>query len=78
MDRCQRYRHIFATNLRKARHARGISQETLAADAGVDRRYLSDVELGKTSTGLDFIVKLAAVLDVEPYELLKPPTRKRE
>lgn len=70
------YRQIFATNLRKARHAKGLSQEALAADADVDRRYLSDIELGKTSVGIDIIVRLAEVLEVRPAELLQEPPRR--
>jgi ribosome-binding protein aMBF1 (putative translation factor) len=71
------YRQIFAVNLRRARHARGLSQEALAADADVNRRYLSDIEQGRTSVGLDIMVRLAAILEIEPYELLMPPTPRR-
>jgi transcriptional regulator with XRE-family HTH domain len=72
------YREIFAANLRRARHARGLSQEALAADADVNRRYLSDIEQGRTSVGLDIMVRLATILGIEPYELLMPPPgRKR-
>jgi ribosome-binding protein aMBF1 (putative translation factor) len=76
MDWRQDYRQIFAANLRKARHAKGLSQEALAADADVDRRYLSDIERGKTSVGLDIMVKLALVLEILPMELLRPPPRR--
>jgi transcriptional regulator with XRE-family HTH domain len=70
-------RQIFATNLRKTRHAKGLSQEELAFDAEMDRTHLSEIENGKTWAGLEIIGKLAAVLDVEPYELLMPPPRRR-
>jgi transcriptional regulator with XRE-family HTH domain len=73
MRKQQDYRQIFAANLRRARHARGLSQEALAADADVNRRYLSDIEQGRMSVGLDIMVKLAAILDIEPHELLMPP-----
>jgi DNA-binding XRE family transcriptional regulator len=36
-------RQLFATNLRRLRHDRKLSQEQLAHDAGVDRAYLSRV-----------------------------------
>ncbi len=65
-------RQVFAANLRRTRHAKGFSQEALAHDADVDRRYLSKIETSTTSVGLDIINRLAAVLGVEPYELLKP------
>jgi transcriptional regulator with XRE-family HTH domain len=70
-------RQIFATNLRKARHAKGLSQDALAFDAEMDRTHLSEIENGKTWVGLEIIGKLAAVLDVEPYELLMPPPRRK-
>lgn len=73
MRQQQDYRQIFATNLRRARHARGLSQEALAADADVNRRYLSDIEQGRTSVGLDIMVRLAAILEIEPHQLLVPP-----
>jgi len=68
-------RQVFATNLRRARHAKGLSQEALAHDADVDRRYLSKIETSTTSVGLDIIARLAAVLDIEPAELLQAPRR---
>ena len=37
-------RQRFATNLRRIRSDRWVSQEGLAHDAGVDRAYLSRVE----------------------------------
>jgi Helix-turn-helix len=46
-------RQLFATNLRRIRHDRKISQEQLAHDAGVDRAYLSRVERAVTYVGLE-------------------------
>jgi transcriptional regulator with XRE-family HTH domain len=70
-------RQIFATNLRKARHAKGLSQEALAFDAEIDRTHLSEIENGKTWVGLEIIAKLAAVLEIQPYELLMPSPRQK-
>jgi hypothetical protein len=47
------------------------------AQVDVDRRYLSKIETCTTSVGLDIIGRLAAVLEVEPHELLIPPPRRR-
>jgi transcriptional regulator with XRE-family HTH domain len=44
-------RQLFATNLRRIRLDRKISQEQLAHDAGVDRAYLSRVERAVTGLG---------------------------
>ena len=64
-------REAFANNLRRLRHAKGISQEDLAYEAGVNRTYLSKLERAATYPGLEIIVKLATVLEVEPAELLR-------
>ena len=68
-------RHLFATNLRRLRHERGISQEQLANDAGIDRAYVSRVERAVTYVGLEIIGKLSAILAVEPAEFFRrtPP-----
>ena len=68
-------RQRFATNLRRIRHDRGVSQEQLAHDAGVDRAYLSRVERAVTYVGLEIVGKLADVLEVDPLEFFRRPTR---
>jgi transcriptional regulator with XRE-family HTH domain len=69
-------REVFATNLRRLRHAKGLSQENLAYEADVNRSYMSKVEKGETWVGLEIIGKLATVLEVEPAELLRSPPRR--
>lgn len=69
-------RHRFATNLRRVRHEKGISQEALAYEAGVDRAHVSKIERAVTYVGLEIIGKFAKVLEVDPIEFFKPPTRK--
>ncbi|MGJ4902314.1 helix-turn-helix domain-containing protein [Bradyrhizobium sp. HKCCYLS2058] len=68
-------RQLFAANLRRIRHERKLSQEQLAHDAGVDRAYMSRVERAVTYVGLEIIGKLADVLEVEPAEFFRRPTR---
>jgi transcriptional regulator with XRE-family HTH domain len=68
-------RQLFATNLRRIRHQRRVFQERLAHDAEVDRAYLSRVERAVTYVGLEIIGKLADVLQVEPAEFFKRPSR---
>jgi transcriptional regulator with XRE-family HTH domain len=71
-------RDILAANVVRLRRIKGLSQEALAWEAGVSRRYMARIEGGQTSTGLDVVAKLAAVLGVEPMELLRPlPPPKR-
>lgn len=68
-------RQVFATNLRRIRHDRKVSQERLANDAGVDRAYLSRVERAVTYVGLEIVEKLAKILDVDPAEFFRKPTQ---
>jgi transcriptional regulator with XRE-family HTH domain len=70
-------RQVFAANLRRLRHAKGLSQEDLAYEADVNRSYMSRLEKGATYPGLEIIGKLATVLEVEPAELLKAAARKK-
>lgn len=57
-------RALVAWNLRKLRTERGISQEKLAADTGMDRAYVSELERGKGNASVDLLDRLAGVLDV--------------
>ena len=70
-------RQVFAANLRRLRHAKGLSQEELAFEAGVNRSYLSTIEKGATYVGLEIIGKLGAALTVEPAALLELPPKKK-
>jgi transcriptional regulator with XRE-family HTH domain len=67
-------RQAFAANLRRLRHAKGISQEDLAYTADMNRTYLSKLEKGVSYPGLEIIAKLANALGIEPAELLELPT----
>lgn len=64
-------RGVFARNLRKARHAAGLSQEALADAAEIDRTYVSALERSIYSASVDMIEKLADALGVEPASLLE-------
>jgi transcriptional regulator with XRE-family HTH domain len=64
-------RTIFARNLKARRLERGLSQEELAQEAGLDRSYVSLLENERYSVSLDTLEKLAGVLKVEPVELLR-------
>ena len=67
-----------AKSLLRTCHARGLSQEELAYEAGINRSYISKIEKGTTYVGLEIIGKVAKVLKVEPAELLvRPPKRGR-
>jgi Predicted transcriptional regulators len=66
-------RQLFATNLRRLRHAKGWSQDELALETEMSRSYLSQIEKGKFYVSLKVLGRLAEALNVEPAEFLKPP-----
>ncbi len=69
-------REAFAANLRRVRHAKGLSQDDLAYEAKVSRSYLSQLEKGVFYASLNVVGRLAEALGVEPAELLRLPARK--
>jgi transcriptional regulator with XRE-family HTH domain len=71
-------RDIFAANVRRLRHDKGLSQEDLAYAADINRTYVSKLEKGISYPGLEIIGKIADVLDVEPAALITKPARKRK
>lgn len=64
---------VFGRNLKKLRASAGLSQEELAARAGLHRTYVSSVERGNRNVSLENIFALAAALKCDPRELLAPP-----
>ena len=54
----------FATALRRRRQALGLSQEEMAAQAGVSMRYISLLESRRHQPSLKTIQKLCAVMGV--------------
>jgi transcriptional regulator with XRE-family HTH domain len=65
-------REVLARNLKRYRAERGLSQEELAHRADVDRTYVSSLERQQYGASIDVVESLAMVLDVAPYELLRP------
>jgi transcriptional regulator with XRE-family HTH domain len=63
-------RKIVADNVRGFRNNKGLSQEGLALDSGVDRAYVGRIERFEFSVSIDILEKLAKTLKVEPNLLL--------
>jgi transcriptional regulator with XRE-family HTH domain len=59
----------FGKRVRALREHAGLSQEALAAKAGIHRTYMGGVERGERNVCLKNIVRLAAALGVHPREL---------
>jgi transcriptional regulator with XRE-family HTH domain len=59
----------FGGAVRGIRDERGISQEALALECGIDRTYISGIERGVRNPSLTNILKIAAALAVRPAEI---------
>ena len=62
-------RDRFASNLRRARKAAGVSQEDLAERCEIHRTEVSLLERGGREPRLGTLVKLAVALDTTPEAL---------
>ena len=65
-----RGRILVGRNIRRIRVAKGIAQERLAFDSGVDRSYLGGMERGEENPTVDVLDRVAATLAVPVAELL--------
>jgi transcriptional regulator with XRE-family HTH domain len=55
-------RKIFAQNVRQRRSKLGLSQEELAARAGLHRTYVGSIERAERNVSIDNMEKLATAL----------------
>lgn len=62
---------ILSNNVRELRGQKGLSQEGLALEAGVDRTLVSKIERVIANPTLEVLAKLAAVLDVHLIRLFR-------
>jgi transcriptional regulator with XRE-family HTH domain len=60
----------FGRALRRLRKQHGLSQEALALEAGVERNYISLLELGRNSASVKVIFKLAGALGMKASALI--------
>ena len=56
---------VFASNLKKYRTQKGLSQEAFAEISGLHRTYISAIEREKRSIALENIQKIADALEIE-------------
>jgi transcriptional regulator with XRE-family HTH domain len=69
-------RTLLAAGLKYRRSVLGISQEELARRAGLDPRYLADLELAARNPSVESVEKLADALHVTVAELFQAPDSK--
>jgi transcriptional regulator with XRE-family HTH domain len=68
-----RVQALVARNLRRLRVGRGLSQENLAVDAGIDRTYVSRLERGLENPTVGVLEQLAEALDAGIVEFFVVP-----
>lgn len=61
---------LLGANVRRHRKLKGMSQEELALEAGMERSYVSDLERGTRNPSVRALGRLADALGVAPHELL--------
>jgi transcriptional regulator with XRE-family HTH domain len=66
-------RSVFSLNIKRFRSRKGLSQEKLAEKMEISTNYLSDIETGKGWVSPFSLIKLANALEIEVFELFKPP-----
>ena len=66
---------LVARNIRRLRVDKGLSQEALAVDAGIDRTYVSRLERGLENPSVAVLEKLATALRTTIPEFFAIPSR---
>ena len=67
----QELRGILSNNIKRCRQKNNLSQLALAEKVDISTNFLSDIERCKAWISPNTLVKLASVLNIEPYELFK-------
>ena len=72
-----RTRKILARNIRSRAAERNVTLNRLADFAGISRAHLFHILAGTRGASIDVVAKIASHFDLEAWELLVPPKRKR-
>ncbi len=60
---------LLGKKIKEIRKSRGLTQDYLAEEVGIDAKHLSRIECGKNSLSLNLLYKICDVLNVEPCVL---------
>ena len=66
-----------SANIKAIRKTKGIAQERLGLEAGVDRTLISKIEREIANPSLEILTKIACYLEVGVADLLKAPRTKK-
>jgi transcriptional regulator with XRE-family HTH domain len=69
-------KRAMATNVRRARHERKLTQEELADRAGLSSRYLGSIERAAVSASVTVLGRLAQALRIDACDLIRSPQRR--
>ena len=65
---------LLGANVRRYRKLKGMTQEQLAHEVGMERSYISDLERGTRNPSVRALGRLAESLSVSPMQLLESET----
>ena len=71
IDSTMSLRKNLGITLKRLRLKKGVSQEKLALETGIGRRYMSDIENGHRNVSLEIVEKLAAFFEMKTSEFIK-------
>ncbi len=64
-------KEVMAINLRRLRHAKGMTQEELAERAGLSARYIGAIERADVSASVTVLGQVAEALEIEAADLVR-------
>ena len=64
-------RELLGARIKEIRRLRSISQERLAETVGLDSKFISKIEVGRSSPSLETMENIANVLNVEIKDLFE-------
>ncbi len=62
-------REIFVSNMKRYRKDSKLSQMSLAERCDTSTSYIGEIEIGKKFPSVEMIQKIAAALEVQPFQL---------
>ena len=71
-DVAQPAAQLFGVRLKERRQALGLTQGQLFEQTGITAAYVSTIERGRANPTLDMMVKLAAAVGLEAWDMIRP------
>jgi transcriptional regulator with XRE-family HTH domain len=65
------WKATIGANVKRLRKVRGLTQEQLAVDSGIDLTYAGGIERGRRNPSVEVLIRIAAALDTTPDQLFK-------